>query len=63
MLFDGQKHFHTDQENAQHAHDYKNHYVEQQYLPDDIKNQHYYIYGNNKVEQATKEYWDKIKKK
>ena len=50
-------------QNYKYPHDYKNHYVEQQYLPDDIKNQHYYVYGNNKVEQASKEYWDKIKKK
>jgi putative ATPase len=50
-------------QNYKYPHDYKNHYVEQQYLPDDIKDKHYYIYGNNKLEQATKEYWDKIKKK
>ena len=46
-----------------YPHDYPNHYVEQQYLPDDLKGTKYYVYGNNKMEQTTKEYWDKIKKK
>ena len=50
-------------QNYKYPHDYPNHYVEQQYLPDDVKNQKYYIYGKNKIEQANKEYWDKIKKK
>ena len=51
----------TKGQNYKYPHDYKNHYVKQQYLPDDIKDQKYYTYGNNKIEQATKEYWDKIK--
>ncbi len=45
-----------------YPHDYKNHYVKQQYLPDDIKNERFYIYGDNKTEQAAKVYWDNIKK-
>lgn len=45
----------------QYPHSFKNHYVRQQYLPDDIKNAKYYEYGDNKFEKATKEYWDKIK--
>ncbi len=44
-----------------YPHDYPNHYVKQQYLPDRIKNKRYYEYGSNKTEQAAKEYWDKIK--
>ena len=44
-----------------YAHEYPNHYVEQQYLPDNIKNKKYYEYGLNKTEQAAKAYWDKIK--
>ncbi len=48
-------------QNYLYPHDYPNHYVEQQYLPDRIKNKKYYEYGNNKNEQAAKEYWDKIK--
>ncbi len=48
-------------QNYLYPHDYPNHYVKQQYLPDKIKNKKYYIYGENKVEQAAKEYWDKIK--
>ena len=45
-----------------YPHDYENHYVSQQYLPDDIKNKKYYSYGDNKTERAAKEYWDRIKK-
>ncbi len=46
----------------QYPHDYPYHYVRQQYLPDVLKNKHYYQFGDNKNEQAAKEYWDKIKK-
>lgn len=45
-----------------YPHVYENHYVKQQYLPDDIKNKQYYVYGDNKTERAAKEYWEKIKK-
>lgn len=45
-----------------YPHDYPNHYVKQQYLPDDIKNHKYYIYGDSKFENALKDYWEKIKK-
>ena len=44
-----------------YPHDYKNHWLKQQYLPDAIKNVKYYEYGDNKIEQATKAYWDAIK--
>lgn len=44
-----------------YPHDYPNHYVKQQYLPDKLKNKKYYEYGENKNEQAYKAYWDKIK--
>lgn len=50
-------------QNYLYPHDYPNHYVEQQYLPDKIKDKVYYTAGNNKAEQNAKEYWDKIKKK
>lgn len=46
-----------------YPHDYPNRYVEQQYLPDDIKNKKYYYYGDNKQEKAAEEYWNKIKGK
>ena len=46
-----------------YPHDFPNDYVEQQYLPSDIKNAKYYEYGNNKTEQAAKAYWDTIKGK
>ncbi|MDD6275566.1 MAG: replication-associated recombination protein A [Clostridia bacterium] len=46
-----------------YPHDYPNHWVQQQYLPDALKDAVYYEYGQNKNEQAAKEYWEKIKKK
>jgi putative ATPase len=45
-----------------YPHSFPNHYTEQQYLPDNIKNAKYYDFGDNKTEQAAKLYWDKIKK-
>lgn len=42
-------------------HNYGHHWVRQQYLPDAIKNARYYHYGDNKTEQAAKNYWEKIK--
>ena len=45
-----------------YPHSFENSWVKQQYLPDKIKDDVYYTYGENKIEQATKAYWDKIKK-
>ena len=45
-----------------YPHAFPNHWVMQQYLPDELVGTKYYEYGENKVEQATKQYWDKIKK-
>ena len=45
-----------------YPHDFPNHWVRQQYLPDLIKDVQYYEYGDNKIEQAAKRYWDEIKK-
>ena len=50
-------------QNYKYPHSYPNHWVAQQYLPDCLKDTQYYSYGDNKQEQAAKEYWDKIKKK
>lgn len=44
-----------------YPHNYGHHWVRQQYLPDAIKNARYYHYGDNKTEQAAKNYWEKIK--
>ncbi len=44
-----------------YPHYYPDHYVKQQYLPDDLIGSRYYEYGANKSEQAAKTYWDKIK--
>ncbi len=45
----------------QYPHAYPGHYVKQQYLPDGLKQDKYYVYGDNKTEQAAKKYWDLIK--
>ena len=45
-----------------YPHNYPNHWVAQQYLPDDLVGTKYYTYGPNKLEQAAKAYWDQIKK-
>ena len=45
-----------------YPHSYPNHWVRQQYLPDALKGAHYYDFGDNKIEQTAKKYWDEIKK-
>lgn len=49
-------------QNYKYPHDYKNHYIEQQYLPDQIKNKKYYEFGDNKTEQGFKAYVTEMKK-
>lgn len=44
-----------------YPHDYPNHYVKQQYLPDNLKDKVYYHFGDNKLENNAREYWEKIK--
>ena len=44
-----------------YPHEYPNHYVNQQYLPDEIKGKQYYRFGTNKTEQKCKEYWAAVK--
>ncbi|MGN0612893.1 MAG: replication-associated recombination protein A [Porcipelethomonas sp.] len=44
-----------------YPHDYPDHWVQQQYMPDALKGRVYYKYGDNKQEQSAKAYWDKIK--
>ena len=46
-----------------YPHDFPNHWVQQQYLPDELTGTRYYEYGPNKVEQAAKQYWDAVKGK
>lgn len=60
------KHFDGDDvknkgQNYLYPHDYPNHWVRQQYLPDSLNGRKYYEYGENKNEQAAKKYWEKIK--
>ncbi len=43
-----------------YAHNYKNGFTLQQYLPDNIKDAKYYAFGDNKVEQAAKAYREKV---
>ena len=44
-----------------YPHVYPNHYVKQQYLPNNIKNKKYYEAGDNKMERSSMDYWSKIK--
>lgn len=48
-------------QNYKYAHDYENHWVNQQYLPDLLKDVKYYTFGDNRTEQAARAYWAKIK--
>ncbi|MBS7368691.1 MAG: replication-associated recombination protein A [Oscillospiraceae bacterium] len=50
-------------QNYLYPHDFPNHWVEQQYLPDALKNKVYYHFGENKLERGAEEYWQKIKGK
>lgn len=44
-----------------YPHDFPHRWVEQQYMPDALKDRQYYFYGDNRNEQAAKAYWDAIK--
>lgn len=44
-----------------YPHDYPNNYVEQEYMPENLKGRVYYVPGNNKYENAIREYWKRIK--
>lgn len=45
-----------------YPHDYRNHWVSQQYLPDALKGTVYYKFGDNRNERTAMEYWEKVKK-
>ncbi|MGL5651831.1 MAG: replication-associated recombination protein A [Paraclostridium sp.] len=44
-----------------YPHDYENNYVDQQYLPDPIKDRKYYTHGLNKNEKSFEQYWKTLK--
>ena len=44
-----------------YAHDYPNHYVNQQYLPDELKDETFYVPSNNGYEKEIKRHLDYIK--
>jgi putative ATPase len=48
-------------QNYKYAHSYSNHWVQQQYLPDVLKDTKYYTFGDNKTEQTARASWAKIK--
>ena len=50
-------------QNYLYPHDFPSHWVKQQYLPSDLESVHYYVPGDNKMEQLAKQYWDNIKNK
>lgn len=48
-------------QNYRYAHEYPGHWVDQQYLPDALKDVRYYTFGDNRTEQAARAYWARIK--
>ena len=50
------------EQNYKYPHNYPGHWVAQQYLPDDLVGAMYYEYGESKIEQAARAYWEQIKK-
>ena len=44
-----------------YPHSYPGHWVEQQYLPDDLAGSVYYEYGENRTEQAAKQYAESVR--
>ena len=44
-----------------YPHSFPHNWVKQQYLPDELVGTAYYTYGDNKLEQAAKQYWAAIK--
>ena len=46
----------------QYPHDFPHDWTPQQYLPDELRDTVYYRWGENKLEQTAKRYWDEIKK-
>lgn len=44
-----------------YPHSFPGHWVKQQYLPDVLLGAQYYVFGDNKTEQAARAYWEKIK--
>lgn len=46
-----------------YPHDYENNYVDQQYLPEPIKDRKYYTHGLNKNEKSFEQYWKSLKNK
>ncbi|MBS5939774.1 replication-associated recombination protein A [Clostridium sartagoforme] len=43
-----------------YPHDYENHYIKQQYLPDNLEGSKYYEPQSNKYEDSLKQYWNTI---
>jgi putative ATPase len=56
------KHLKNGSSEYKYPHSYKNSYVKQQYLPDNLKNNTYYKPKDNKYEEQLKQVLDKLKK-
>ena len=44
----------------QYAHDFPGHYVDQQYLPDEVSGEQFFVPGENGYEQRIREYFERI---
>ncbi len=49
-------------QNYKYPHNFENNWVDQQYLPEQLKDQKIFEYGNNANERKIKDYWKAIKK-
>ncbi|UWV82155.1 hypothetical protein NW065_00310 [Mycoplasmopsis cynos] len=44
-----------------YPHNYENHWVNQFYLPIELKDEIFYVPSNNKYEKEAQKYWNKVK--
>ncbi len=55
------KHTNSSKAKYKYPHDYPNHYVDQEYMPKEIRNRKYYNASTNKFENSMEKYWNEIK--
>ncbi len=48
-------------QNYRYPHSYPHHWVPQQYMPTGLAGMTFYEYGENKMEEATRKYWEALK--
>lgn len=48
-------------ENYKYPHSYPSHWVPQEYMPSGLRGNTFYDFGDNKMEEASRKYWEQIK--